>query len=158
MTGLSTGIQPLYSGSTGSSSDLMASPLEYLFEGQNIDYARQIERDNASFLFNSREAQKSRDWQEKMSNTAYQRAVADMRAAGFNPALAFSQGGATTPAGSTASGNSHYSGSRFPLMELLGMAVGAATKIYTAYTLAGANVESAQIAADARLLSGKYRS
>lgn len=53
--------------------------------------------------FNSREAQKDRDWQERMSNTSYQRVVEDLKLAGLNPILAYDNGGASTPSGSSAS-------------------------------------------------------
>lgn len=51
---------------------------------------------------NERQAKRQMDFQERMSNTSYQRARKDLEAAGFNPLLV-STGGASTPQGTMAS-------------------------------------------------------
>ena len=59
------------------------------------DFSRQARHAEA-------QSAKQMDFQERMSNTAYQRSMADMKKAGLNPILASKLGGASTPSGASA--------------------------------------------------------
>lgn len=71
-------------------------------QAQNNQLARDLYFQNLANDFNAKEAQKQRDYDERMSSTQYQRAVEDMKKAGINPVLAV-QHGASFSGGSSAS-------------------------------------------------------
>lgn len=101
---------------------------------QNSANATNKEINNTNNAFNAEEAQKTRDWQTQMSNTTYQRQIADMKAAGLNPGLMLANGstGQGVSAGATAhSGNfaGAYGANYNSLGSNLGQLVNSAAKV-----------------------------
>lgn len=77
-----------------------------LIQYQGQREANRTNRDiaNDANTINVQEAETNRQFQENMSNTAFQRQMQDLAKSGLNPLLAAGMNGASTPSGATGSG------------------------------------------------------
>lgn len=80
------------------------SALSQAYAREQMDY--QDESGRYAMNWSAQEAEKNREWQERLSNTAHQREVADLVAAGLNPILSANHGAVT---GSGATGQAFQS-------------------------------------------------
>ena len=126
------------SGTSGSWYDQLAA----ISDSNNAFNLAQVDAVNA---FNAHEAQKNRDWQERMSNTAHQREVKDLIAAGLNPILSAGGQGAITGSGAVASGQKAVADNTLGsgLISLMSSMISASSAARVAGTYAAAQMYSA---------------
>lgn len=92
--------------------------------------------------FNAAEAAKNRDWQERLSNSAHQREVADLKKAGLNPVLSSNLAGASTGSGASASSDAANVDTSMPqaIVDMAEAQLNSATQLQTTAMTTQANI------------------
>lgn len=93
--GVMSGVGSLIGGRQANRANMAESARNRAFQSDEATTSRN---------YTSSEAKIQREFQAEMSGSEWQRGVADMRKAGLNPALAYQQGGASSPGGAMGSG------------------------------------------------------
>lgn len=115
------------------------------YEGKGKEYFDFLKSNIAEErAWNSAEAQKNRDFQERMANTAVQRSVNDIQQAGLNPWLAV-QGSSALSGGSYSGAQAESSGASSAVASMLNANMNNQTKLITGIISALSNVASSAL-------------
>lgn len=143
-------------GGSTSKTQFTSNPYAYLEYLQDKNTAINIQMNRENNNFAAAQSKLQRDWETEMSNTAHQREVADLKAAGLNPVLS-ANAGAAVPAGSAA-GASNFVGADSAAISALAGVLESTLNANAVMTAAGINASANMYGADRSLESTKYAS